>query len=67
MTRTSIISHVVLTYKDFDRAWHREHYSSLVHIIYILSQDSQILQYIFYYLKPVCDLPIDVFLVTVLV
>jgi len=64
-SRTSIISHVVLTYEDVDRAWHREHHSSLVHVIHVLDKDSRILQYFFYHLKPVYNLPISVFLVTI--
>ena len=32
-SRTSIVSSIVLTYQDFDGAWHREDYSSLVHIV----------------------------------
>jgi hypothetical protein len=35
-TRASIVSHVVLTYKDFDRTRHTKHDSSLVHVIDIL-------------------------------
>jgi hypothetical protein len=42
-SRTSIVSLIMLTYKDFDKAWHRQHHSSLVHVIYILGQDSRIL------------------------
>jgi len=42
-TRASVVSHVVLTYKDFDRAWHGEHDSSLVHVVQILCQDIWIL------------------------
>jgi hypothetical protein len=42
-SRTSIVSLIMLTYKDFDGAWHREHHSSLVHIIYVLRQDIWIL------------------------
>ena len=42
-SRTSIVSLVILTYKDFYRAWHGKHYSSLVHVIHVLDKDSWIL------------------------
>jgi hypothetical protein len=34
---------VILTYEDFDRAWHREHDSGLVYVINILGQDAGLL------------------------
>ena len=41
-SRASIFSPVILTYKDFDGAWHGQHHSSLIHVIDILGQDSWI-------------------------
>ena len=32
-SHTSMLPLVILTYEDFDRAWHREHDSGLVHVI----------------------------------
>jgi hypothetical protein len=34
---------IILTYKDFNRAWHREYDSGLVHVINILGQDAGLL------------------------
>jgi len=42
-SRASVISNVVLTYKDFDGAWHGQHDSSLVHVVYIFCQNDWIL------------------------
>ena len=42
-SRTSIVSLVILTYKDFNKAWHKQYYSSIVHDICVLDKDSLIL------------------------
>jgi hypothetical protein len=39
----SIVSQIVLTYKDLNRAKHAQHDSSLVHVIDILWEDGRIL------------------------
>jgi hypothetical protein len=42
-SRISIVSLVIFTYEDFDGAWYKQHYSSLVYIIHILDEDSRVL------------------------
>ncbi len=39
--RASIVSRIVLTYKDLDRAKHAQHDSSLVHVINVLGEDGR--------------------------
>ena len=38
-TRSSVVSHVVLAHKDFDRTRHAKHDSRLVHVVHILYQN----------------------------
>jgi hypothetical protein len=64
-TSTSIVSYIILTYQDFDGAWYTEYYPSLIHIKDILWQNIRILQYLSDYFKPMCDLLIRVFLITI--
>ena len=42
-TRASIVSRIILTYKDFDGTGHGKHDSGLVHIVDILYQNGWIL------------------------
>lgn len=42
-TRASVVSRVVLTYKDFDGAEYAQHDSHLVHIVDILRQNDRVL------------------------
>jgi hypothetical protein len=64
-TRTSIVSLVILTYKDFHRAELGKHHPCLVHVVPVLLTDVWGLPYLFDYLKPLYDLIMDVVQVTI--
>ena len=64
-TCTSIVSWIVLTYKNFFATLQTEHNASLIHIIGVFRPDIWIIQYLFDHVKPVHDLIIDVSVMTI--